>query len=419
MITGVSCSLSEVEHGIIGQGDNKVTAIVDDNRFYAHSCIAFITLVALIAFVTLDIGYNNSNEHIAVHRKGDFGLIDFGKQLTADIPAFKNIGRIKRYGCGKHGSLSHLVTACDFFASVFNRKNTSIQSRWEGNGIFGNFLNFYRNVCFCLDCAGFIHIAAVTVVNPRIRICKAVVFMRLDSYGNFIAVANGFAAYKIFISVFNGNIGVLRVIHRNFELLDFGEIHLNIGFSIGNNFAVILAVRFIIDCYGFNLISFGYDKLLHTVIFRRLCGKVNFRADGNTCSGLIALFCRHTSGLIAACGRICQAYTHGNIKFHTDLGVLCNSHGEAFTALSCGILRPHAEFTACIRLCCKGQHGIHGNIYAVIFIQDNTVAVCIGNFNRAALFRYVDLYKPADFRKAGKFRLNGIFFGSKSQRIGV
>ena len=107
----ISGNLAEVNYGVIGEGNNEIAVFAYYNGFYTYAGVTRITLVALIAFVTLDIGYNNGNEHIAVHRKGDFGLIDFGEQLAADVPALENIGRVKRYGCGKPCSLTKLVTA--------------------------------------------------------------------------------------------------------------------------------------------------------------------------------------------------------------------------------------------------------------------------------------------------------------------
>ena len=77
---------------------------------------------------------------------------------------------------------------------------------------------------------------------------------------------------------------MLRAIHHNRVLLDFGEIHLNIGFGIHHKLIIILAVQLVVGRYGVNLAATGNDELLHTVIFRRLCGKSNFRADGNACA---------------------------------------------------------------------------------------------------------------------------------------
>ena len=139
----ISGNLAEVKHGIIGEGNNEIAVFIDDNGFYTYAGVALITLVALVAFVTLDIGYNNGNEHIAVHRKGDFGLIDFRKQIAADVPALENIGRVKRYGCGKHRSLAHLVAAGDFFTAVLYRKDTAVQSHGECDCIFRYLLDFH------------------------------------------------------------------------------------------------------------------------------------------------------------------------------------------------------------------------------------------------------------------------------------
>ena len=103
-----SGDISEIVHSAVSQSDDEVAIFIYNSILDADSGS---TVVSGIAFVTLDIGYNNGNEHIAVHRKGDFGLIDFGEQLAADVPALENIGRVKRYGCGKPCSLTKLVTA--------------------------------------------------------------------------------------------------------------------------------------------------------------------------------------------------------------------------------------------------------------------------------------------------------------------
>ena len=415
----ISGNLAEVNHGVIGESNNKIAVFIDDNGFYTYAGVALITFVALVAFVTLDIGYNNGNEHIAVHRKGDFGLIDFGEQLAADVPALENIGRVKSYGCGKHRSLAYLVAAGDFFTAVLYRKNTAVQSRGECDRIFRYLLDFHRDVGIRLDCAGSIGIAAVAVVDPRICICKAVVFLRLDCDGDFIAVANGFATYEILVTVFDCHICVLRAIHHNRVLLDFGEIHLNIGFGIHNKLIVILAVQLVVGRYGFNLAATGNDELLHTVIFRCLCSKGNFRADNNTRTRLITLLGCHCTCLFAACGRIGQAYTHGNIKFCADLNVLCNRHSEAFAALTLGVACPRAEFAACVSFDSECQFTINRNIHAVVVIQLYNIAVCVGDLYCTALCGDIYLYLLADFRKRSKFCFNSVFFRCQSQRIGV
>ena len=87
--------------------------------------------------------------------------------------------------------------------------------------------------------------------------------------------------------------------------------------------------------------------------------------------------------------------------------------------MSLGVIRPCAELAARVRLDGEGQLGIYRNIHAVILIQSNSVAVCIGDFHRTALCREIDLYKPADFRKTYEFCLDCVFFGSKPQCIAV
>ena len=89
-------------------------------------------------------------------------------------------------------------------------------------------------------------------------------------------------------------------------MLDFGEIHLNVGFGIHNDFIIVLTVQLIIGCYGVDLVVTGNDELLHSVIFCRLCGKNNFCADNNTRTRLITLLGHHGTGLFTACGRIGQ-----------------------------------------------------------------------------------------------------------------
>ena len=405
-----SCYFSEIKYRVIGQSNDQFSVFVNDNGFYTDSGVTCIALY---------ICHYDSKEYIAVYSKCYFVFVCFGKQFAADVPALENKGRVKCHGCCKLCSLKELIAARDFFFTVFNRKDTALNSCGECNRIFRYLLDFYRDICICLDSTCLIGITAVVVVDPRSRVCKAVVFIRLYCNGDLISVANGITAYKIFVSVFNSHIGILDTVYCNSILLDFGEIHLNVGFGIHNDFIVVLTVQLIICRYGVDLVVTGNDELLHSVIFCRLCGKNNFCADNNTRTRLITLLSCHCACLIAACGRIGQRQTDRNIKFCTDLSVLCNSHSEAFAALTLGVACPCTELAVCVSFDSECQFTINRNIHAVVVIQFYNIAVCIGDLYCTALCGDIYLYLLADLGKRSKFCFNSVFFRCQSQRIGV